>query len=84
VKQVVNSWLQTYDTGIQALGPWWNKYLNVNGDYVEVWCVPSVAHVLCISRSQNKVVGVTVPRTLFFEIPLYLLFFFILAICQYL
>ena len=66
VKQAVTSLLQTHDTGIQALAQWWNKCLNFNGAYMEVWCVPSAAHVLCISRSQVKVVGVIVPRTLFF------------------
>jgi len=25
--------------------PQWNKGLNVNGDYVEVWCVPSATRV---------------------------------------
>ena len=30
---------------IQALVQQWDKYLNVNEDYVDVWCVPLVLHV---------------------------------------
>jgi hypothetical protein len=49
VKQAVTSRVQTYDTdfcyaGIQVLDQWWDKWLNVNDDYVEVWCVPSATH----------------------------------------
>jgi len=43
MKEVFISLLQTLDTnffhtGIQALVLWWDKCLNVNGDYVEVSC----------------------------------------------
>jgi len=45
-KQVVTFWLQTINTDIfyaqmQAQVPRLDRRLNVNGDYVEVWCVPS-------------------------------------------
>jgi hypothetical protein len=45
-KQVVTSCLHIintdiFDAEIQALVSRWNKRLNVNGDYVEVWCVSS-------------------------------------------
>ena len=41
----VTSWLQILDTSffyarMQALMQWWDKWLNVNCDYVEVSCVP--------------------------------------------
>ena len=53
VKQAVTSWLQTLDTdflcaGTQAMMPLWYKSLNVSGDYVGVWCVPSATHVPCV------------------------------------
>ena len=40
-KQAVTSYLHTLDTDFyhtrkQALVPWWVKYLNVIGDYMEV------------------------------------------------
>ena len=57
---------------MQALLSRWGKCLNVNGDYMEVWCVPSAAYVFCISGSQKKVVGVIMPRNLSFEITLHL------------
>jgi len=34
--------------------------LNVGGDYVEVWCVPSTTHVPCVRRPQTKVIGIRV------------------------
>jgi len=52
VKQAVTSWLQKLKTSsfharIQALVLWWDKCLNVSGDNVEVWYVPSSTGVLC-------------------------------------
>ena len=38
--------------------PRWDKWFNVNGDYVEVWCVPSAVCVQCIHRSQNNVLSI--------------------------
>jgi hypothetical protein len=56
VKQAVTSWLQTPDadllcTWIQTMMPLWYKSLNVSGDYVGVWCVPSATHVPCVRGS---------------------------------
>jgi hypothetical protein len=56
----VTLWLQALDTHffhaeIQALTLQWYKFLIVNGDHVEVWCVPSAVHVPCTDQSQNKV-----------------------------
>jgi hypothetical protein len=51
-KQAVTFWLQTrysfFYAGLQALIPRWDKYLNVKGDYLEVWCVPSATYISCI------------------------------------
>jgi hypothetical protein len=59
VKQAVTFWLQTPDTSffcakIQALMWQWDKCLNVNGEYMYVWCVPFAAHVSCIPSSWNN------------------------------
>jgi hypothetical protein len=56
-------------TGYIALVPRWDKCLTVNGDYKEVWCVPSATHVPCSNQSQNKVLGSTVSAILFHETP---------------
>jgi hypothetical protein len=39
---------------IQTWAPRWNRYINVNGDYMEVWCVPSSAHISCVQWGQNN------------------------------
>jgi hypothetical protein len=59
VKEAVTSWLQTPDTDFfyaqtQALVPWWDKWLNVNDEYAEVWRVQSATYVSCIHLSQCK------------------------------
>jgi len=59
MKEVFISLLQTLDTnffhaGIQALVLWWDKCLNVDGDYVEVSCVANITQTPCIHQSQNK------------------------------
>ena len=58
MKQPVTYLLQTLDSSflyirIQALVSWRDKCLKVNGDYMEVWCVPSATHVPCIHWSQS-------------------------------
>lgn len=50
MKQAVTAQLQTLDTylfyvRIQVLVPWRDKCVNISGDYVEVWYVPSAACV---------------------------------------
>jgi hypothetical protein len=40
---------------ILALVPRWGKCQDGSGDYVEVWCVPSAAHVPCIDHSHNNI-----------------------------
>lgn len=42
-----------------------DKCLNVNGDYVEVPCVPSATHVPCIHQNQNNVLGIRVYYLIF-------------------
>jgi hypothetical protein len=39
---------------IQALAWWWDRFLNVTGNYAEVTCVPSATHVSCINQNRNK------------------------------
>jgi hypothetical protein len=36
------------------LVPWWDEFLKVNGDYVEVWHVKSAINMPCTHRSRNK------------------------------
>lgn len=43
-KQAVASWLQTFDAGGIV-----RKRLNVDGHYVDVWCVLSSTHVRCVA-----------------------------------
>jgi len=73
MKQAVTSWQQTrnsnfFHSGIKALLPRWNEYLNVSRDYLGVWCVPSATHVACMHRSQNTVIAIRVVVTLFLEL----------------
>jgi hypothetical protein len=72
MKPAATSWLQTLDlcfccAGIQALVPWWDECLNDNGDYVAVWCVPSVTHVPCVYQNQNKVLSTRILVTYFWK-----------------
>ena len=67
----VTSWLQILDTSffcarIQALMQWWDRWLNVNCEYVEVSCVLSAPCVPCMHWSQNKVLSFEVFVTLCF------------------
>jgi hypothetical protein len=52
---------------VQALVPQWDEWLSVIGEYVEVWCVPSVAHVSY--KIQTKVLGLNGFVTLFSKTP---------------
>jgi len=45
--------------------PWCDKCLNVNGDYVEVPCVPSAIHVPHIHQNRNDVLGIRVYYLIF-------------------
>jgi len=71
VKQGVTSWLQTLDTEVFCAGLSLDvsvrHALNVNGDYTEVWCVPSAAHMPPTHQSRNRVLGIRMFITLFFE-----------------
>jgi len=61
MKQAVTSWLQALDTDFFYAGvPRWDKCLSVSGDYLEVWCVPSATHMLCIHSTQNTFLGARV------------------------
>ena len=42
---------------IQCWVPQWDRCLNANSSFVEVWCVPSATHVPCICQGQNRVLG---------------------------
>ena len=49
VKQAATSWLRTLDnnllsSGMPVLAVQWIKCLDVSGDRMEVWCVPSATH----------------------------------------
>jgi hypothetical protein len=51
IKQAVPSWLQTLYTDFscaetQVFFPLWDKRL-ADGDYTEVWCVPSAIQIPC-------------------------------------
>lgn len=76
MKPAVTYWLQTCNTdfisaGMQALLPWLEECFSISSGHVEVWCVPSVTGVPCICWSLNKVLGIGLFGTLFFEIYLY-------------
>ena len=64
--------LNSFYAGIQALVSWWAKCLNINGDYAEVWCVPSATIVPCTDWSQNKVTGIILFVTFLFKSLFYL------------
>jgi hypothetical protein len=64
VEQVPTSCLQTvatifFEAGIQALVWWLDRCLNVNGWYMEVWCVPSATYVSCLNQV-SKILGIRV------------------------
>ena len=50
---------------ILGMVKWCDKCLNVNGDYVEVPCVPSAIHVPRIHQNQNDVLGIRVYYLIF-------------------
>jgi len=41
--------------GVYYLVPLWGKWWDGSGDYVEVWGVPSTAHVPCIDQSHSNI-----------------------------
>jgi len=64
VKQAATSGLNTRNTKffcawLETLVPLWSKCLKVNGDYLEVWCVPSATYLSCVHRSES-VLGIRV------------------------
>jgi hypothetical protein len=64
-KPAITSLLLTPDTGIfyariEVLVPQQVKCFNINGNFVEVWSVPSVTHGPRIHQSQNKVLSLQV------------------------
>ena len=63
------TWYRLFYAGTQNLLPWRKKKcLNANGDYLEVWCVPSATHVSYICRSQNKDPDIRVLVSLFLNL----------------
>ena len=53
---------------IQALVAQRNKHLNVSGDYVEIWCVTSIAnHMPCTHQRQNKVLSTIASYLIFWK-----------------
>jgi hypothetical protein len=57
VKQAITSWLSTLNTyfsyaGIQALVPRWDRRLNVDGEYAEVWCISYATCAINTSKWQ--------------------------------
>jgi len=53
----VNQDVTCLPSQILALVPRWNKSMNINGSYAEVWCVPSATHVSCERPSQKGTLG---------------------------
>ena len=53
-------WYRLLFAVIQALVPRWDKCLNSNREYVEVWCVLCATHVLYVHQFQNKLLGFSV------------------------
>jgi len=64
--------MNSFYVGIQALVSRWAKCLNVNGDYAEVWCVPSAKLVPRTDQCENKVAGIALFVTFLFESLCYL------------
>jgi hypothetical protein len=69
MKQASTSWLQTLDSDyfcaiLQNLRANVGQYLNVSGDYTDVWCVAPATHMLCIHQCQNKIFCIRVFVTL--------------------
>jgi len=58
----------TFYAEIRTPAKRWDRYLNVSGDYEEVWCVSSATHALRTHRSQNEVLGIRVFVILFLKI----------------
>ena len=52
------------------LAPRWDKCVDVTGDYVEVWFMPSATNVPRIHRSCNNVLGIRMFVSLNYETPL--------------
>jgi hypothetical protein len=72
-KRIPNRHLPEIKTGRQfilylhtSLGEW-VTCLNVEDDYVEVWCAPSASQVLCVHKSQTYVMGMIMFVVLRFE-----------------
>jgi hypothetical protein len=66
------TWLQALDTDflyvtLQTLVLQWDKCLNVNGNHMEVRCVPSASCVPCICQCQDEVLTIRVIVTFFFS-----------------
>ena len=74
VKQVITSWLQKLDNSVFTLEyePWYHcgasTKMIVSGDYFEVWCVPSAAHVPCIDQSHNNIMTSVCLLPIFFKV----------------
>ena len=60
--------LLTLDTGLFCVGvrAMVDQVLNVSGEHIEVWCVPSATYVPGIDQSQNKMFHIRVFVTIFF------------------
>lgn len=64
-----DSWHQFLYAGLQASILQWDRCLNVNGDYTEIWCVPFATNVPCTHQRLNKVLDIRLFVTLCFENP---------------
>lgn len=53
--------------GMQALVAWWDMYLKVHDNSVQVLCVPSATHTPCVHWSYNKVLDISVFVILFLK-----------------
>lgn len=72
MKHAVITWLKALDAdfshiSMKALVSWWDRCLNICGNYVEKWCVPKYFNVSYKHLSKNKVLHIGVLVTLFSE-----------------
>jgi len=50
----------TYIYSMTRYKPSCHDETNDSGDYIEVWCVPSATHVLCLRRNYNGILSIRV------------------------
>jgi hypothetical protein len=72
-KQIITSWLLKVDNNfVCAKTQFLVPFLNVSGDYVEVWCVPCAAYVPCVYWSWHTFLRIGVFLPCFLKASLFL------------